>query len=267
VFVDSLLAAAVPTPLLLQSNPALATHVLQSAASLAGASPACSPTLPLWWHGQDVNPLLSVRLWCAEALRCLALCDRIHRVVEVTPPSVPVSSDSTPTATDKGSKAPKAAAAAAAPSKDLGGAKKSAKQHKADSTFDAASTLAAVNAALKPIAPALSFLLPGLDSDAKVRAAVACRTPLLRACFHPRSRLVNRLFILQTSSIGERVSGLVTRHAVLLARLTSVSSRTSDAVMSPELNEALAALSRPPATPRAHLQNIHQRCATRAGQL
>lgn len=59
---------------------------------------------------------------------------------------------------------------------------------------------------------------------------------------HPHPRHTNFPNNVQTSSIGERVSGLVTRHAVLLARLASVSSRTSDAAMSPELNEGLAAL-------------------------
>lgn len=169
-FVDSLLAAVVPTPPLLAANPALAAYVLHPARPLAGASPACFPALPVWWDVQVARPSLSVRLWCAEALRCLALCDRIHRVVDVMPPSaLPSLSDAAPSTMDKGAKAPKTAAAASAPSKDIGGAKKSAKQHKAEAAFDAASTLAAVNAALKPIAPALSALLPGLDSDVKVR--------------------------------------------------------------------------------------------------
>ena len=166
VVVDSLLAAAVPAAVLLSANPALAAHAPLPAPSLD--VPPCSPSLPPWWDGEGGGLRLPVRLWCAEALRCLALCDRVHRVTEIGSPSaLPLPLADASLGGEKGTKAPKTPVVTAAPNKDAAG-KKSAKPHKTETAFDAASVLAAVSGALKPVAPAFGSLLPGLDSESKV---------------------------------------------------------------------------------------------------
>lgn len=186
---DSILAAAIPTPLLLAANPALAAHAPIGAFENSGCTP-CSPTLAHLWKGEGdaftqeedvptapgVGSFL-VRLWCVETLRSLALSDRVHRVSEVAPPVVPPLVGDTGAAADKGAKAAKAPQTQALPARDAaaggGGKKGLAKPHKADAmVFDAASTLALVSVALRPIAPVAGPLLPGLDSETKVCAWV-----------------------------------------------------------------------------------------------
>ena len=107
-----------------------------------------------------------------EALRCLALCDRIHRVTDV---SIPVGSSNVADVVNAGSektaKAQKVPVITTLPSKDTG--KKGAKLLKTEVAFDAASTLAAVSAALKPITPKEIALIPGLDSEVKVSVSLS----------------------------------------------------------------------------------------------
>jgi hypothetical protein len=162
LLVDSWLVAAVPAVDLIGSSPAVAA-ALSSTDVLSSDSSLCSPALPGWWNSGGDAPL-RVDLWCCEALRCMALADCLFRVFEVQPPVVQVSGE---VMTDK-SRTAKPALMSAAPGKDVKKGSKTA--GKGEAVPDAATVMAAVSAALRPIASTAGHLVAGLDSDVKASA-------------------------------------------------------------------------------------------------
>jgi hypothetical protein len=155
LLVDSLLAAAVPSAVLLRCNPALAAF----ATAELTQRPKCLLGLPKWWRAEA--PALRVDLWCCEALRCMALCDCLFRSFDFPTP-LPVFVEG---GGDKAKTKPSLPSASVTKDASKKGGRPGGKQ---DSAIDAASTLAAVSAALRPISSAAGHLIAGLDSDVKV---------------------------------------------------------------------------------------------------